>query len=964
MIRLTPFLVIMVFPCLLSRPVSAQAQGNQGGTKGLPAQGSQGGTKGLPGPDNRLVSGDFTRTPVDSFVLVLERQTGVQFYYDSTQLDSLTITLSVRDQPLGKVLEMAFEHTDFFYAIDGDGDVFLTRGFALDTGQPSSFLPGDSLKGRTGMSRLPKRFPSEVRVEQGMADTSVEGEVTSLQETILQNRLMEIGDRAARGAGGRATVAGYIRDAKTGEPIVGASVYIDHPGVGIASDQYGYYSISVAKGRHVLYVQSIGMKDTRRQILLNSDGRLNVDLNTRILALKNVVISSEKVSNIRGLEMGVQRLDIKSIKQVPSVFGEPDVLKVVLTLPGVKSVGESSTGLNVRGGSTDQNLILFNDMTIYNPSHFFGLFSAFNPEVVKDVELYKSSIPAKYGGRLSSVLDVTAKEGNKKQITGSAGIGVLTSRINLEGPIVNEKTSFIFGARATYADWLLNLLPAQYKNSKASFYDLDLGITHTFNNHNSLYLTAYLSQDRFNLNSDTTYSYGNRNVSLKWKHTFNNKLNMDVITGYDRYQYSISSNNNPVTASDLTFNVNQTNLKANFTYYLSPKHTLQFGASSIYYKLHPGTYTPVGAQSLTAADTLQPEQALESAVFLSDEYKISSAFSVEGGIRYSMFNYLGPSVVNDYAPGLPVTVPDMTGTTDYAKGKFIKTYGGPEYRISARYSLSENLSVKASYNTERQYIHMLSNTTAMAPTDIWKLTDTHILPTTGDMYSLGAYRNFKNNTIETSVEVYYRNIYNYLDYKDGAVLVMNSHIETDVLNTRGKAYGVEFMIRKQTGKLNGWFSYTYSRTLLRMNDPLAGEVVNGGNYYPASYDEPHDLNLIGNYRVNHRFSVSLNTLYNTGRPITLPIGVYYYDGSERALYSDRNQYRIPNYFRTDLSMNIEGNHKVHQKTHNSFTIGVYNLTGRQNPYSVYYVSQNGVVNGYQLSIFGSAIPYINYNIRF
>jgi hypothetical protein len=943
MIRPIPYLVVMALSCLLPRLAFAQL-----------AQ----------APPGRLVSANFDSARIDSFVLVLEQQTGVHFYYDSAQFDSLAITLSVKDQPLEQVLEMAFAHTDFYYSMDAKRNVFLTRGYALDMGLPSFFFPGDSAHVPPGRGRPRKRFPLAAQVEKEQADTASEGEVTSLQEVILQNRLMEIGDRSGRNSGNKATVAGYVRDAKTGEPVVGASVYIDHPGLGIASDQYGYYAISIPRGRHVLYVQSIGMKDTRRQLLVNADGRLNIDLNSRVLALRNVVISSEKASNVRSLEMGIQRLDIKAIKQVPSVFGEPDILKVVLTLPGVKSVGESSTGLNVRGGSADQNLILFSDMTVYNPSHFFGLFSAFNPEVVKGVELYKSSIPAKYGGRLSSVLDVTSREGNKKQITGSAGIGVLTSRINIEGPIIKDKTSFIFGARTTYAGWLLNLLPDQYKNSKAGFYDIDLGITHTFNNHNSLYLTGYLSQDRFNLNSDTTYSYGNRNVSLKWKHTFSNKLNMDIITGYDRYQYGISSNNNPLTASDLKFNVNQSSFKANFTYYLSPKHTLQFGASSIYYKLHPGSYTPVGKQSLTEADTLQPEQALESAAFLSDEYKITSAFSVEGGIRYSLFNYLGPSAVNNYAPGQPVTVSNMTGTTDYGKNKFIKTYGGPEYRLSARYSLTENLSVKASYNTERQYIHMLSNTTAMAPTDIWKLTDTHILPTTGDMYSLGFYRNFKDNTIETSLEGYYRNIYNYLDYKDGAVLVMNHHIETDVMNTQGKAYGIEFLIKKQTGKLNGWFSYTWSRTLLRMNDPLAGEVVNGGKYYPASYDEPNDLNLIGNYRVSHRFSVSLNTIYNTGRPITLPIGAYYYAGSERALYSDRNEYRIPDYFRMDLSMNIEGNHKVHQKTHNSFTIGVYNLTGRQNPYSVYFVSQNGVVNGYQLSIFGSAIPYINYNIRF
>jgi len=729
-------------------------------------------------------------------------------------------------------------------------------------------------------------------------------------------------------------VAGYVRDAKNGEPVIGASVYIDHSGIGAATDQYGYFALSVSKGRHVLYVQSIGMQDTRRQLLVFSDGRLNVDMQGQVVTLRNVVISSEKASNIRSLDMGIQRLSIQTIKQVPVVFGEPDVLRVVLTLPGVKSVGESSTGLNVRGGSADQNLILFNDATIYNPSHFFGLFSAFNPEVVKDVELYKSSIPPQYGGRLSSVLDVSSREGDKKEFTGSAGIGLLTSRLNLEGPIDKNKTSFIVGGRTTYANWLLNLLPSQYSNSRADFYDLNLGVTSELDKHNTLFITGYLSSDRFNLNSDTLYTYGNRNASIKWKHIFSSRTTMDISTGYDRYQYKISSSNNPVNASSLAFNINQAYLKVHFKYYLNAHHTLEYGLQSIHYKLNPGTYQPLGKASLVVPDTLQPERALESAVYLSDEYKITSAFSLEGGIRWSMFNYLGPSLVNNYAPGQPITVADMTGTTDYPSGKIIKTYNGPEYRISARYALGENLSVKASYNTGRQYIHMLSNTTAMAPTDIWKLSDANILPSKGDQYSLGVYENFKSNTIETSIEVYYRNIDDYLDYKDGAQLLLNSHIETDVLEAQGKAYGIEFLVRKTAGKLNGWFSYTYSRILLN-----AGNQVNNGNWYPASYDEPNDANLVGNYKINHRFSVSLNTAYNTGRPITLPIGVFYYAGSERTLYADRNSYRIPDYFRMDVAMNIEGNHKVHQKTHNSWTIGVYNLTGRQNPYSVYFVSQ-------------------------
>ncbi len=618
----------------------------------------------------------------------------------------------------------------------------------------------------------------------------------------------------------------------------------------------------------------------------------------------------------------------------------------------------------MRGGSADQNLILFNDATIFNPSHFFGLFSAFNPEVIKDVELYKSSVPARFGGRLSSVLNINSREGNKKNITGLAGIGLLTSRLEIEGPLIKDKSSFILGGRTTYANWLLNLLPDQYKNSKASFYDINLNIAHEINKKNTIYLTGYVSRDRFNLNSDTLYGYGNLNISLKWKHVFNNKLNSTVTGGYDRYNYKITSEKLPLSAYKLGFDINQSYFKAHFNYYLSSKHTVEFGLNSIYYLLHPGSYLPVGDKSLVLPDEVDAEQGLESALYVSDRFTISPSLSLDAGIRFSLFSSIGPQNINIYPPGLPRTEGNIQGTTAYSKGKFIKTYGGPEFRASLRYALSESFSVKAGYNTLRQYIHSLSNTAAMAPTDIWKLSDPNIKPQFGDQFSVGLYKNFKSNTIETSVEVYYKRMTDYLDYKSGAVLVLNHHIETDVLGSKGKAYGVEVLIKKLSGKLNGWISYTWSRVFLKADDPVAGEIINNGKYYPANYDRPHDVTVISNYRFSHRFSISLNATYSTGRPITLPIGVFTFGGSTRTLYADRNAYRIPDYFRTDFSMNLEGNHKIHQKTHNSWSIGVYNLTARKNPYSVYYVSENGIINGYKLSIFGSAIPYINFNIRF
>jgi hypothetical protein len=895
-----------------------------------------------------VITANLKEVSFKTFVNEIEKQSRFLFYYDSVQIDSIIITLDVKEQSLKKVLDQALANKDIYYVIDDEQHIFISKRQLLDP--ENDFISVKQNNKSVLKSVLNTNDPKE--------------ESKPGQKVLSENWLYEVGDKSVNTPQDIVTVAGYIRDAKTGEPVVGASVYIEKPRIGASTDQYGYYSISLPKGKHILNIQSIGMKDTRRQIVLYANGKMNIDLNSTVLSLKRVVVSAQKMNNIKGSQMGVQKIDIKTIKQVPVVFGEADILRVVLTLPGVKTVGESSTGLNVRGGATDQNLILFNDATIFNPSHFFGMFSAFNPEVVKDVELYKSSIPARYGGRLSSVLNINSREGNKKNITGTAGIGLLTSRLNIEGPLVKNKSSFILGGRTTYANWLLNLLPDQYKQSKAAFYDLNLNINHEINKKNTLYFTGYLSSDRFNLNSDTIYGYGNKNISLKWKHIFNNNLNALITGGYDNYAYNILSNKLPLNAYKLKFDINQSYFKAHFNYYRSSKHTMDFGLNSIYYKLHPGSFLPDGSQSLIKPDEIAAEQALESALYISDRYNVTNALLIDAGIRYSMFNSLGPQNINTYAQGLPRTENNMLSTVPYSKGNIIKTYSGPEYRLSMRYAFNDSFSIKAGFNTQRQYIHSISNTTAIAPTDIWKLSDPNIKPQYGDQFSLGLYKNFKSNTIEASIEVYYKNIKNYLDYKSGATLVLNQHIETDVIGTKGKAYGAELLVKKTKGKLNGWISYTWSRILLKMDDPTAGELINKGQYYPANYDKPHDVTVIANYRVSHRFSVSMNGTYSIGRPITLPIGVFNYSGSIRTLYADRNAYRIPNYFRSDFSMNIDGNHRVHQKTHNSWTIGVYNITGRKNPYSVYYVSENGSINGYKLSIFGSAIPYINFNISF
>jgi hypothetical protein len=882
------------------------------------------------------------------FVKQAEASGSLRFFYEAPELDTVAVPEGLQGLPVSEQLKAIFANTGWHYALDNEGNVFISaketdinKLLASDffTATPSQAADGPQPQAEKSSS--PKSRPG------------------------MENLLIEIGSKDNRSPSGKVTVAGYVRNEKNGEAITGADIMLDDTRVGVSTDRNGYFTIGMPTGRHVLHVTSIGNQATKREIMAWNDGKLEIDMKDDIPSLKTVVVVAEKNSNTRRLQMGVEQLNIKTIKQVPVLMGEPDVLRVLMTLPGVTSVGEGSTGFNVRGGSADQNLILLNNSTIYNPSHLFGFFSAFNPDVVKDVELYKASIPEKYGGRLSSVLEVNSRDGNSKKWTGSGGIGLLTSKLSLEGPIVKDKTSMIIGGRTSYSNWLLTQIPDPvYQNSRASFYDLDLHIHHRFNAKNTLDLSGYLSNDKFRFSNDTTYGYGNRNASLQWRHLFSNKFTLTAAGGMDYYQYSVKGDEGKVNGYELNYDIRQLHFRSDFSYALNNRHSINFGLTTVHYKLNPGTYKPAGAVSQAENTVIAPEQALESALYFGDKFDITDRLSVSAGLRYSMFNYLGPHTVYDYIPGLPKDPSTVADSTIYGKGSVIKTYHAPEVRLSIRYSLGVDASVKLAFNTTRQYMHLLTNTSAISPTDIWKLADPNILPQAGKQLSAGFYKNFRNNTIETSVEVYYKTMDHFLDYKSGAQLVLNPHVETDVINTKGRSYGVELLFRKTTGKLSGWISYTYSRSFLKMDDSTAGQLINGGREYAANFDKPHNLNLIANYKFTHRYSMSGNVVYTTGRPVTLPIAIYNLGGAQRLYYSDRNQYRIPDYFRVDLSFNMEGNHKVKQRFHNSWSFGVYNLTARRNPYSVYFVTENGFIRGYQLSIIGTIVPYITFNFKF
>ena len=682
--------------------------------------------------------------------------------------------------------------------------------------------------------------------------------------------------------------------------------------------------------------------------------------------LAEIVVVGGRQSAVKNMMMGAEKFKPQILKNIPSALGESDIMKIVLTMPGVTTVGEASSGYNVRGGATDQNLILFNGGTVYNPSHLFGLFTSFNSDAVEDVELFKSSIPVEYGGRISSVLRVNSKEANMQKLTGSASIGALTSKANLEIPIVKDHVSLLLNGRTTYSDWMLKKLPEKsgYKNGTANFYDFGGALTWRINSMHRLKVFGYWSNDKFAFSTKDNYGYQNRNISAEWRSILNEKVTATLSAGLNHYDYFNEDNNTPTMAARLSFGIDELWGKLHFRHRLTDNQSLSYGLSVQQYDVQAGKYEPVGERSRITTDQLEREKALESAAYIDYERSLTEKLSVSAGLRYSMFNALGPRDVNIYDEGdLP-----SEGTlleTRHETG-IIKTYHAPELRLSTRYALQENLSLKAGFNTMHQYIHKVSNTLIMSPTDIWKLSDLNIKPQSGWQAAAGIYHETADKKYEFSAEVYYKHISDYLNYRNSAVLLMNHHLETDVISTKGKAYGIELQAKKPTGKMNGWVSYTFSRSLLRQDDKRVETPLNDGDWYPAEYDRPHEVKAVINYKFTERYSLSSNFNYATGRPTTLPAGQYY-DSSNRKYmpyYTDRNTYRIPDYMRLDLAFNIEPTHKLTSFLHTSFSMGLYNALARKNAYSIYYVTEGGRVKGYKLSVFGTAIPYISLNIRF
>ena len=886
-----------------------------------------------------LAQSRHTSTDSVSIFTLMEQVEKMTSYKIYTDISKPFMVKEQSGEPSLKQLEQALDGTSWRMNVYGNR-VFVMRNLDLQTS-------------------LPKAWTEET--EDGQQSVRMVEVLTS------ENKVYEIGNKYNPSTAKKIRLTGQVIDFKANEPAVGIHIIQREPWSAVTTDADGRFTIELEPGYNLLELQGVSIKDARRQLMLYSDADVRIELEEQNLMLAEVLVTGGRVEAVKSTTLGMEKITPSLLKNIPTVMGEIDVLKMIQTLPGIKTVGEASTGFNVRGGSTDQNLMLLNGGTIYNPTHLFGFFTAFNGDMVSDVEVYKSSIPSQYGGRISSVINITGKEANKEKFVGVAGIGLLTSKLNLEIPLWKKRTSLLLSGRTTYSDWILGMLPKKsgYKNGKAGFYDIGATFSHTFNVRNKLNVYGYYSRDRFAFSDYEKYGYGNMNVSAHWRSIFNEKLIGNFSVGYDHYDYRNDETEDSWEAARLSFAINQYFAKANFNLNMD-KHKLKFGASSLLYNINSGKYEPLGDRSMVILDELQKDKALESALYLDEEWEVTPKLSLNAGIRYSMYNALGPRNYMTYQPGTLPSESTVEDTVQVAGNKIFKTYHGPEFRLSGRYSFSDDFSVKAGFNTMRQYIHKVSNTTIMSPTDTWKLSDVNIKPQHGWQLAGGVYYNTPNRMYEFSLEGYYKQMKDYLDYRSGAKLLMNHHLETDIINTEGYAYGIELEAKKPKGKLNGWISYTYSRTFLRQNDKRIHAPINGGDWYPTDYDKPHDFKFVGNYKFTRRYSLSLNLDYSTGRPTTIPAGQYFDHklGIPQVYYTERNGYRVPDYFRMDLSFNVEANHHLTLATHSSISFGVYNLTGRKNVYSIYYVVEDKKIQGYKMSIFGAPIPFVTYNIKF
>jgi hypothetical protein len=779
------------------------------------------------------------------------------------------------------------------------------------------------------------------------------------------------------------TLSGRIKDAKTGEEIIGATIYIPTLQKGASANEYGFYSITLPSGIYEIKFSSVGYADNIQKVELTKNITLNLELGTSDIQLEEVVVIDEKKETTQEKNISMVKMDMKKVKELPALFGEVDLLKTIQLMPGIQSAGDGNAGFNVRGGGSDQNLILLDEATVYNAAHLFGFFSVFNPDAVKDIDIYKGGIPAKYGGRLSALLDVRMKDGNSKKFSGSGGLGIISSRLTLEAPIDKGKGSFIISGRRTYADLFLKLSKNEdLKNNQLYFYDFNVKANYQLSDKDRLYASGYFGRDVLGLAGLFGFNWGNATGTLRWNHVYNQKLFSNITFIYSNFDYGIKIDLSDTQNFKVKSGINDVGLKADYSYFYNPKSTIYFGAQSIYHIFNPGEFTPLSSEAIFSAGKIDKKHSLENAIYIDHKYDFSNTLSIRYGLRVSMYNAIGSG--KEFILGSDnYTVLD---TITYENFDPIKTYIGPEPRVALSYALNENSSLKGSWDHTYQYIHQVSNSASSLPTDTWLTSGLNLKPQISDQAALGWFHNFPKG-YEVSVETYYKWMQNQIDYRDSANLTFNEAIERELLVGKGWSYGAEFLVMKNEGKLTGWIGYTWAKTLRDI------EGINNNEPYFVKNDRRHNISIVATYKFTERLKASATWVYATGNAITFPSSRYEIDGEVVSYYSGRNNYRMPAYHRGDISITLDAkpkykdvkptllssdeipevkNAQMKEKRsyESSWNISVYNVYNRENAFSITFRQQednNGNFTGrteaVQTTLF-KIIPSITWNFKF
>ncbi|MBL4625500.1 MAG: TonB-dependent receptor [Flavobacteriales bacterium] len=753
------------------------------------------------------------------------------------------------------------------------------------------------------------------------------------------------------------TLSGYVTDAESGESLIGVTIYVEEMKAGTVTNVYGFYSLTIPEGTYNITYSFIGFQAVSEQIELTQSFKKNIELGMSSEALKEVVIEAEADDhNIRSTEMSSVKMSMAEIRKLPVLFGEVDVLKTITLMPGVQAAGEGNTGFYVRGGGPDQNLILLDGAPVYNASHLGGFFSVFNADAIKDITLMKGGIPSQYGGRLSSVLDIKMSEGNQRKTVVKGGIGVIASRLTIESPffgLTKDKASFIVSGRRTYADMFLKLSSnPQFKGIKLYFYDLSAKVNYKINDNNRVFLSGYFGRDVFNFSDSFGFDWGNRTGTLRWNHLFNDKLFMNTSVIYSDYNYDFSIKLDDSTKFVLSSGIRDYNLKADLQYFPNTKNNIRFGANVIHHTFIPGEFDMFVNDSSIQDFSIIAKKAFEYSLYIGNDHKLTDKISANYGVRWNSFSIIGPGEEYTYEEDL------ITDTVVYEQFEFGKTYSGFEPRISVNYTINSKSSVKASYNRMRQNVHLLSPSSSGTPVDLWLPTTSIIAPEISDQVALGYFRNFKKNRFESSIEIYYKDMQNQIDYKPGTNVLLNPTVESDLLFGRGTSYGAEFLIRKKKGNFTGWVGYTLARTERKY------ETIDNGEVFPSRYDRTHDVSVVASYTITERLTVAATWVYNTGNAVTFPSGKYQFEGETINFYTEKNGYRMPAYHRADLSITLDG--KKREKFGSSWNLSIYNIYNKKNVYSITFrdsETNKGTTEAVRLSLFG-IVPAITWNFKF